>query len=401
MGRPARVLGQSLLFPERFAQPHSPAWVEALGGLARHPRGETLVQPQVVPPGHRDEVAEPLVRDLVRDDAVDALLLAQRIFRVVQEAAFVVGDRPPVFHRAAYATGKRDLVQLGQRVRLAEVAVVIAHDLLGRLHRVACALALAFHGVDAEPDSIDAVFQEIHLSDEERHQIRRHGHRSGEAHFLPAVGPELDLGLRHVRHCGQGRVDYCDDIEARAKHRLVPSRKEPARLHRLHLGGEHEFLHEPPSVALLVRYLVQALGMPADFSRVVDAEPVAAGRDRRGRRRKRHRFALRIEAGREARFVPRARTQPHRLESQLGRIDNDRPHGPGDFDVYDRLGVEAVISRRRNDAQRVVPGHYVFGQLPRGFREREARLGACRGEAEQQRSREDERVDRGSIYGSQ
>jgi hypothetical protein len=38
--------------------------------LVRHEAGERLVQPDVVPPGHRDEVAEPLVRQLVRDQAV-------------------------------------------------------------------------------------------------------------------------------------------------------------------------------------------------------------------------------------------------------------------------------------------------------------------------------------------
>src|SRR2546422_6427376 len=70
---PYTTLFRSLLPPERAAQPGVPIRVEALRGLGRHPRGEPLVQPQVVPPRHRDQVAEPLVRDLVRDDAVDLL----------------------------------------------------------------------------------------------------------------------------------------------------------------------------------------------------------------------------------------------------------------------------------------------------------------------------------------
>ncbi len=249
--------------------------------------------------------------------------------------------------------------------------------------------------MDPEPDSIDAVFQEIHLSDEKPHQIRRHRHRSRKTHLLLAVGPEFDLGLRHVRDRVQGRVDHRDDLEARAEHRLVPSRKEAARLHRLHLGSQHQLLHEPPSFALLVRYLVQALGMLSDLPGVADAEPIAAGRNRRGRGRQRDRFAPGIEARRKARFVSRARAQPHRLEAQLGGIDDDRRHRSGDFDIYERFGVEAIVGRRRNDAQRVVPGHHVLGQLPRCRRKREARLGACRGEAaEQQRCRERKRVDR-------
>ena len=40
----------------------------------REPGGERLVEPKVVPPGHRHVVAEPHVRDLVRGDAHEALL---------------------------------------------------------------------------------------------------------------------------------------------------------------------------------------------------------------------------------------------------------------------------------------------------------------------------------------
>ena len=43
-----------------------PLGMEALARLGRHPLGERLVEPEVVPPGHGHQVAEPLVRDLVR-----------------------------------------------------------------------------------------------------------------------------------------------------------------------------------------------------------------------------------------------------------------------------------------------------------------------------------------------
>src|SRR5258708_19918144 len=126
MRRPARILREGRFLPQRMEEARAPARVEALGGLPRHPRGEALVQPQVVPPGHGDEVAEPLVRDLMRDDAVGRLLLAQRIsVRVVEEAALVVGDRPPVFHRSGYAAMNADLFEFVPRVRFPEVALVI------------------------------------------------------------------------------------------------------------------------------------------------------------------------------------------------------------------------------------------------------------------------------------
>ena len=42
------------------------------------PGGEGLVEPEIVPPLHGDEVAEPLVGDLVRDDEGDTLLGSDR-----------------------------------------------------------------------------------------------------------------------------------------------------------------------------------------------------------------------------------------------------------------------------------------------------------------------------------
>jgi hypothetical protein len=43
--------------------------------LVLHPRGECLVEPDVIPPRGGDEVSEPLMCDLVRDDPKDPLLL--------------------------------------------------------------------------------------------------------------------------------------------------------------------------------------------------------------------------------------------------------------------------------------------------------------------------------------
>src|SRR5689334_18183515 len=53
-----------------------PFGMEMLRRLVLHPAREALVEPEVVPPGHGDEVTEPLVRHFVRLGAVDALALA-------------------------------------------------------------------------------------------------------------------------------------------------------------------------------------------------------------------------------------------------------------------------------------------------------------------------------------
>ena len=302
MRRPARVVGHRLLPPERAAQPGVPIRVEALRGLGRHPRGEPLVQPQVVPPRHRDQVAEPLVRDLVRDDAVDLLLLAQRrLGLVVQQAGLVVVDRAPVLHRAENAARHRHLVELRQGIANAEILVEERHDLLGRLHCVARAAGFAPDGIDAKRDAVDAVLQDLQLADEQRHQISRHGQRAGKGHFLLAAGQGRDRGHRHVRDRGQRLVDYRRDLEAGAKHGLVPAREEPARVHRLHVGGEHDLVDQLAVLALLVAHLVQALRVPRDPARIVDVEPIAAGGDRARRGRQRDSLALPVEFRRKAR----------------------------------------------------------------------------------------------------
>ena len=92
--------------------------------LVGHPGGERLVEPQVVPPDHRHQVAEPLVRELVRDHLGDALLHRQRRGRrVEQQRHLAEGDRARVLHRAGLEVGHADLIELAERVGEAEVVL--------------------------------------------------------------------------------------------------------------------------------------------------------------------------------------------------------------------------------------------------------------------------------------
>ena len=56
---------------------------DVVGGKILHPRGKALVEPEVVPPLHGDQVAEPLVRELVGDHSAHALLLLRRSFACI------------------------------------------------------------------------------------------------------------------------------------------------------------------------------------------------------------------------------------------------------------------------------------------------------------------------------
>ena len=79
----------------------------------RHEGGEGLVQPDAVPPAHRHEVAEPLVRELVRDDVGDVLELGLgRVLGIDEQQRFAVGDQAGVLHRALREVGDRHEVDL-------------------------------------------------------------------------------------------------------------------------------------------------------------------------------------------------------------------------------------------------------------------------------------------------
>jgi hypothetical protein len=112
--------------------------VQARRHAAFHPRREAFVEPQVVPPAHRDQVAEPLVRHLVRGGGEDLLaVVLGRDRRVEQQRVFEREDRAPVFHRAEELAAARagDVVELRQRVAHAEIIVVLAQDRLRGLER--------------------------------------------------------------------------------------------------------------------------------------------------------------------------------------------------------------------------------------------------------------------------
>ena len=108
--------------------------VAVLGGLGladdARPGGERLVEPQVVPPAHGHEVAEPHVRHLVQHGLGAALV------EVAGDAAaedVVLEERhgADVLHRAGVELGDEELVVLPEGVGHPEVAVVEAEALLG------------------------------------------------------------------------------------------------------------------------------------------------------------------------------------------------------------------------------------------------------------------------------
>ena len=93
-----------------------------------HVVGERLVQPEVVPPLHRDQVAEPLVGHLVRDHVGPVAALA--LGRLRPEHQLVgEGDTARVLHGAGVELGHERLVVVAERVADAEQPVVLVEAL--------------------------------------------------------------------------------------------------------------------------------------------------------------------------------------------------------------------------------------------------------------------------------
>ena len=110
-----------------------------LGGLDRGvvagPLGERLVEPEVVPPPHRHQVAEPHVRHLV-EDHLGAELVEGAVLAAAREVLVAERDAPGVLHRAHVVLRHEQLVVLAERVGVAEGLLEELEALLGDLDQL-------------------------------------------------------------------------------------------------------------------------------------------------------------------------------------------------------------------------------------------------------------------------
>ena len=183
-------------------------------GLAQHrgEGGERLVEPQVVPPSHGDQIAEPHVRHLVQH-RLGAPLVGRPGDLAAKDVVLQERHRAGVLHRAGVELRHEQLVVLAERVRDAKVLVVEAKSLLGLGEQ-----PLGVHELrqrrpaeQAERDlavlvTVDVVPARVRAGDQ-RHQIGAHlrgggesvhsvdrAHRGAVGHHLPV----LRRGHRHV-----------------------------------------------------------------------------------------------------------------------------------------------------------------------------------------------------------
>ena len=101
-------------------------------GVGAHELREGFLEPQIVPPARRDQIAEPHVAHLVEDGVCAARALRTRGVGA-EEVAFREGHQARVLHRAEVVFRNEDGVVLAPRVRVAVVLVEEVHALRGEL----------------------------------------------------------------------------------------------------------------------------------------------------------------------------------------------------------------------------------------------------------------------------
>ena len=215
-------------------------------GLVAHPCREGFVQPDIVPPFRRHQIAKPLVGQLVRMGRQRAALLAERGALINQECRFAVDDRARILHSAIGKVRRGDEVELGVWVWIVEIFFLYTEHFKRGFMRRFELVALSFGR--ERPQHNLAVTNSI-------------GWNVAAGKFFIGTNCEGDeIGLdwacrcklvfdptiffccgRHFRGVRDDRIiSWCchADGPGRLEARLVKAWESAARINRLHLGGE-------------------------------------------------------------------------------------------------------------------------------------------------------------------
>ena len=242
------------------------------------PVGKRLIEPDIVPPRRRDQVAEPLMRQFVRLHRQAGAFLLQRRIGVDQHQPLAEGDGAGVLHRAGGEVGHRQHVQLLKRKPDAEIVLQRRDGARRQRQRIGDARTVAACRDSAHMQRLGAILVRRHPSaiddveraDRERDQIGRQRLGGLENRVGHAVRRRRGGDDRRVADdLLSSRRDH-RDIERRLESRLVERREGAARIGLLELG-------EGIRVAA-VDDLVQALERGIERCVVVEDQRRLAGR---------------------------------------------------------------------------------------------------------------------------
>ena len=200
---------------------------------------ERLVEPQVVPPAHGHEVAEPHVRELVQDRLRAPLVGGPADLRA-EDVVLEEGHRAGVLHRPGVELRHEELVVLVERVRVVEDLVEVVEALLGdgeQLVRVQV-LRQRRPAVEAQRNALVRVGDPGVGAGDQRDEVGRDPLGRGEVHQLRAGRARLDGAAAGVGD--DLPVERRDHVqrERRLEVGLVEAGEHPLGVGRLELGVE-------------------------------------------------------------------------------------------------------------------------------------------------------------------
>ena len=255
--------------------------VDTVHRLVADPGREGFVQPDIVPPFRRDEIAEPLMAQLVGMCRQDAAAARQAGLLIHQEGGFAIDDCAGILHRTIGKFRRGDQVEFSIRVRIVEIGFLPEQHLVGDVERLAELLFLAARRKTAQGYGRRAQGigrngrggPRLVRADREGDQIGLDRACFGKDMPAPAILGGLGADL-----CGIGNDLHAvwrgdGDAPRRLEARLVERGHHAARINRFHLGGE------------IVRVGLDGLVEPGEAQivgrGVADFERRRAGRDRR------------------------------------------------------------------------------------------------------------------------
>ncbi len=355
---PHRMRRRQLVVRERLAQrslelvPRPPGGPPAVEDLVGDVRGGGLVQPQIVPRGRRHQIAEPLVRQLMRHQARDAVGDRRRCPRLIDEDAIIAQkNRARVLHAARSERGHGDEVELGKRIAAIEVGLEARQQRRRGVEREAGQRQLIVGRDDGDRGGADGGAQRRQAAHGHGDEIGGQGRRLGEAGHLLSGVERRHLFDGRVGDGGVGRVGDDGKREARLLRRRVEAGERAPRRRRLEV-------REGVAPAARLR-LVEAVEIARQRRRPAEREARAAG-GQRVRQRQRDRLPRRVvvDLGVE-RLAGGPDAGIHDLEADAVELDDAR--GGAQPNVDGLAAGEAVVGEVGRQRQRVARRHDLGG----------------------------------------
>ena len=227
-------------------RPHLPVRVHVVNSIPTGPGSETLVQPELIPPVHGDQVAEPLVSKFVRDNVGNVVLEARRSSGfIVEDTSGSVSDETPVLHGSVCEFVNSEQVGLGERVLNLENVGEEVNDLGGVFNSPFSLVLETASSVNADGQLLAVVLalsetlNVLEITESPGQEVGAHDGSALKGHDLPALLAGLGVLDRHVAEDDLVDGDLNVKVEGSLQVGLVKARESSTSIGRLELCAEH------------------------------------------------------------------------------------------------------------------------------------------------------------------